>query len=233
MPRKIGMVLSGCGAYDGSEIQEVVLALLAFDRRGVEVVACAPDAPQLHVVDHLTGRVDPAGVRNVLVESARLTRGAIRDVAGVTANEIDGLFLPGGYGSAKNLCGIAVNGTDRTVEPEVARLIRDVHAQGKPIAAICIAPALLALVLGGESAELTIGTDRDTAAAIEVMGARLVPCPEAVETRIDRVRLLVTTPGHMLACRTSEMAEGIDRAVKALLAFVDGAKPGRRRRRVT
>jgi enhancing lycopene biosynthesis protein 2 len=224
MSRKIGMVLSGCGVYDGSEAQEVVLALLALDRRGAEVVACAPDVPQLHVVDHLSGKVEAGAVRNVLVESARLTRGSVRDVASVGADEIDGLVLPGGYGAAKNLCGFAMNGTDCSVDPGVERLILDVHEQGKPIAAFCIAPALLARVLGGEHPDLTIGSDPATAAALEVMGAHHVPCPGA-EARVDRQRRIVTTPAYMASCRISEVAEGIAKTIDVLLEMAGEPRP--------
>jgi len=216
MARKIGVVLSGCGVYDGAEIHESVLVLLALDRRGAEAVVCAPDAPQMHVVNHLSGEVEPGASRNVLVESARIARGAIRDVATVRADEIDGLLLPGGFGAAKNLCDFAVKGRDCTVHPEVARLVREVHAQGKPVGAVCIAPALIAKVLGPEKPRLTIGTDEATASGLEAMGATHVACTVA-ELAVDRERQLVSTPAYMLGKRISEVAEGIDTAVGALL----------------
>ena len=153
MAKKIGVVLSGCGVYDGAEIHESVLTLLALDRRGASAVLCAPDTPQMHVVNHLSGQVEEGASRNVLVESARIARGAIRDLATVKADELDGLVLPGGFGAAKNLCDFAVKGADCSVHPEVARLVREVHAQGKPVGAVCIAPVLVAKVLGKERAE--------------------------------------------------------------------------------
>lgn len=216
MKKKIGVVLSGCGVYDGSEIHEAVITLLALDRRGAEAICCAPDVPQMHVVDHLTGQPVAGQKRNVLTESARIARGKVRDVARVQAAELDGLILPGGFGAAKNLCDFATAGADCQVNPEVARLVREVHAQGKPVGAVCIAPALLARVLGGESPELTIGTDAGTAAKLEQMGARHVDCPVS-EMVVDQKRKLVTSPAYMLAHRISEAAEGIDKAVGALL----------------
>jgi len=116
MGKKIGVVLSGCGVYDGAEIHESVITLLAIDRLGAEAVICAPDRPQLHVVNHLSGEVEEGTERNVLVESARIARGAIRDVAEVTADELDALILPGGFGAAKNLCDFAVKGADCDVD---------------------------------------------------------------------------------------------------------------------
>ncbi len=216
MAKKIGVILSGCGVYDGSEIHEAVLTLLALDRRGAEMVLCAPDIPQMHVVNHLTGEVVPGETRNVLVEAARIARGNIRDIAEVKGEELDGLIIPGGFGAAKNLCDFAVKGPECTVHPEVARLIREVHGQGKPVAAVCIAPAILARVLGDESPALTIGNDAETAAALEKMGARHLACP--VEDRVvDEERKLITTPAYMLAQGIAEAAAGIDRTVETLL----------------
>jgi enhancing lycopene biosynthesis protein 2 len=216
MAKKIGVVLSGCGVYDGAEIHESVLTLLALDRRGVEAVVCAPDVPQMHVVNHLSGQVEEGASRNVLVESARIARGAICDVATVKADELDGLVLPGGFGAAKNLCDFAVKGSTCVVHPEVARLVREVHGQGKPVGAVCIAPAVVAKVLGGERPKLTIGTDEDTAAGLEKMGAQHVACAVA-ELVVDREKKLVSTPAYMLGKRIGEVAEGIDKAIDALL----------------
>jgi len=216
MAKKIGVVLSGCGVYDGAEIHESVLTLLALDRRGAEAVLCAPDAPQMHVVDHLSGQVEEGASRNVLVESARIARGRIRDVATVKADELDGLVLPGGFGAAKNLCDFAVRGPECSVHPEVARLVREVHAQGKPVGAVCIAPALVAKVLGSERPKLTIGTDAATASGLEAMGAVHVACAVS-ELAVDHERKLVSTPAYMLGQRIAEVADGIDKAVGALL----------------
>jgi len=216
MAKKVGVILSGCGVYDGAEIHESVITMLALDRRGADMILCAPDVAQLHVVNHLTGAVEDGESRNVLVEAARIARGAIRDVAQVTADELDALILPGGYGAAKNLCDFAVAGPDCTVNPDVARLVRAVHAQGKPIAAVCIAPALLARVLGDERPQLTIGSDPATAGALEKMGARHVVCP-VKELVVDRERKLVSSPAYMLAERISEVAAGIEKTVDALL----------------
>lgn len=216
MAKKVGVILSGCGVYDGAEIHESVVTLLALDRHGAEAVICAPNAPQMHVVNHLTGEVAEGETRNVLVESARVARGAIRDVADVAAAELDALILPGGFGAAKNLCDFAVAGPECSVHPQVARLVREVHAQGKPVAAVCIAPALVARLLGEESPELTIGTDADTASALESMGAKHVACPVR-EIVVDERRKLISTPAYMLAGRISETADGIERTVAKLL----------------
>ncbi len=216
MAKRVGVILSGCGFYDGAEIHEAVITLLALDRRGAEIVVAAPDVPQMHVVNHLTGEPEPGATRNVLVESARIARGKIKDVAEVRGHDLDALMLPGGYGAAKNLCSFATRGKDCEVHPEVARLVREVHGQGKPVAAVCIAPAVLAKVLGGESPELTIGNDRDTAAALEAMGARHLDCV-VTEMVVDKERKLITSPAYMLAERISEAAAGIEKTVAALL----------------
>lgn len=125
-------------------------------------------------------------------------------------------MLPGGFGAAKNLCDFAVKGKDCEVHLEVARLVREVHAQKKPVAAVCIAPAVLAKVLGPEAPSLTIGNDKDTASALEAMGAQHVDCPVR-EMVVDQERKIVSSPAYMLATRISEAADGIEKTVKALI----------------
>ncbi len=218
MKKKIGIVLSGCGVYDGSEIHEAVFTLLAIDRYGAEAICMAPNA-EFPVVNHLTG--EDAGVtRNALVEGARIARGKIRDLAGVTAADIDALIFPGGFGAAKNLCNFAVKGADAEIHPEVARLLQEVVAAKKPIGAICIAPALVAAALGREYApQLTIGTDQGTAAAINQTGSSHVNCP-VTDIVVDEKNRIVSTPAYMLAGRISEASEGIDKLVKKVISMV-------------
>jgi enhancing lycopene biosynthesis protein 2 len=218
---KVGVILSGCGVYDGSEIHESVITLLALDRAGAEVVCMAPDVPQMHVVDHRTGDVVPGETRNVLTESARIARGNIRDVKDVSADEIDALILPGGFGAAKNLCSFAVDGERCSIQEDVARLVRDVVAKGKPLAAICIAPVLVAKAFEAESwkPRVTIGTDEGTAQKIRAMKAEHVACPVSAFV-VDEERKIVTTPAYMLAGSIREAAEGIEKTVRALLDLI-------------
>lgn len=218
MAKKIGVILSGCGVYDGSEIHEAVLTLLAINRHGAEAFCMAPDIEQMHVVNHLSGEVAAGEKRNVLVEAARIARGKIRNLATVGAADLDGVVLPGGFGAAKNLCDFAVTGPDCTVNPEVVRLVREMVAAQKPVGAICIAPVILARILGTDQAapQLTIGRDPGTAEAIQRMGGCHVDCP-ATGCVVDSARRLVTTPAYMLAGGIAEAAEGIDKAVKAVI----------------
>ena len=222
MAKKIGVVLSGCGVYDGSEIHEAVITLLAIDRNGAEAVCMAPNVAQLHVVNHLSGEVASGETRNVLVEAARIARGKIKDLATVTAAELDALILPGGFGAAKNLCNFAVKGPDCEVNPEVARIIREMVAAKKPVGAVCIAPAILSRVLGSDRLphQLTIGTDPDTAAALTGMGSQHVACP-AREFVVDQANKIVSSPAYMLAGGIAEAAEGIEKCVKALIGLID------------
>lgn len=212
---RVGVVLSGCGYRDGAEIQESVLTLLALARAGAEAVCFAPDIPQAQVVDHLTGKtVDES--RNVLHESARIARGKVQDVAKADANQLDALILPGGFGAALNLCDFATKGPDAHVDPGVEKLVRAVHAAGKPIGAICIAPALMAKVLGDEGPRLTIGNDAETAQAIEACGATHVTCP-VEEAVTDEARRIVTTPAYMLGPGIADVAAGIEHCVAEVL----------------
>ncbi|BCA78630.1 isoprenoid biosynthesis glyoxalase ElbB [Desulfuromonas sp. AOP6] len=218
---KIGVILSGCGVYDGSEIYETVLTLLAIDRAGAEAVCMAPDIPQMHVINHLTGEPVAGEQRNVLQEAARIARGKISNLKDVKAADIDALVIPGGFGAAKNLCDFAVKGSDCTVNPEVARLMREIVQAKKPLAAICIAPALVAKVLGEDRLlpEITIGSDQGTAQALEAMGGKHVTCPVR-EIVIDQKNKIITTPAYMLAGHISEAADGIEKAVKSLIDMI-------------
>ncbi|HUI07639.1 MAG TPA: isoprenoid biosynthesis glyoxalase ElbB [Verrucomicrobiae bacterium] len=216
MAKKIGVVLSGCGVMDGSEIHESVLTLLAIDRAGAEAVCLAPNIRQRHVVNHLTGEQSKGEVRNVLVESARIARGKIHDVVDVKASDIDALIFPGGFGAAKNLCDYAFNGPNCSVNPEVARLATEVHAAEKPIGMVCIAPVIGAKLFGPDQAQITIGTDKNTAKDIEKMGAKHVACPVS-EFVVDKKRKLVSTPAYMLANSIKEAAEGIEKLVRAVI----------------
>lgn len=214
---KVGVVLSGCGVMDGSEIHESVLTLLALAQAGAEAICVAPNVDQLHVINHATGE-ETREKRNVLAESARIARGKIRDLKDLKAKEVDALIFPGGYGAAKNLCTFAVDGTNCKVHPEVARLVKEVHGAGKPIGAICIAPVLLAKIFEGTGIELTIGTDRETAQALTQLGQIHHECGVS-QIWIDREQKIVTTPAYMLAGNVAEAWQGIEKLVKEVLAL--------------
>lgn len=212
---RIGVVLSGCGVYDGAEIHEATLTLFFLDRAGAEIVCMAPNVDQLDVVNHVKGETS-GEKRNVLVESSRIARGVIKDMAEVKAADLDALVFPGGFGAAKNLCNFAVKGTDCTVNPEVERLIKEMHAAKKPVGFICIAPVIAAKVLGSFGPRLTIGNDKGTAGAIEKMGATHVDCTvdDVVVCRKNRI---VTTPAYMLGPTISKVALGVENLINEIL----------------
>lgn len=212
---KVGVVLSGCGFLDGSEIHEAVLTLLALDRAGATAVCFAPNIAQTGVMDHVK-QAPATETRNVLVESARIARGKIADLATARATDFDALILPGGYGAAKNLCDFASAGANAKVHPEVARILREVHAAKKPIGAWCIAPAVLAAALKENHPKLTIGDDAGTAKALEQLGARHVNCP-VQEIRVDEENRIVTSPAYMYDARIGDVATGIERGVSEVL----------------
>lgn len=219
---KIGVVLSGCGVMDGAEIHEAVLTLLAIQKNGAEALCMAPDAEQAHVINHLTGQPMPEK-RNILVEAARIARGNIKDLASVQAQDLDALIFPGGFGAAKNLCGFAFDGPSCKIHPEVARLIRGVYRAGKPIGAMCIAPALIAKALEGEGVELTIGNDSATAEAMKALGqVHHDTC--VTEIWIDGKRKIVSTAAYMLAKNLVEANAGIEKLVREVIAMTGKGK---------
>ena len=215
---KIGVLLSGCGVNDGSEIHEAVITMLALDRAGAETVCMAPDVDQLDVVNHLTGQ--PTGEkRNVLVESARIARGSIEDINKVRAADIDGLIIPGGFGAAKNLSNFAVKGKDAVVNEDVRCLVNDMVSSQKPIGAICIAPATLTKALEGKNPEVTIGNDVGTAGAIEAMGGHHKECSVDM-IHVDSNNKLVSTPAYMIGPSIKDVAVGIEKLVNKVLELV-------------
>lgn len=215
---RVAVVLSGCGVYDGAEIHESVLTLLALDRAGAQTQCFAPDRPQHHVINHLTGAEQTDAPRNVLAESARIARGKILPLAQYRAADFDAIVFPGGFGAAKNLSTFAFDGPACTVAPEVEQAIRDTHAADKPIGALCISPVLLARVLGG-GVSLTIGSDAGAAGAVAAMGAehRVTGHGEVV---VDPVHRVATTPCYMLDATISQIDDGARAVVRAVLDLI-------------
>ena len=218
--KKVGVLLSGCGVNDGAEIHESVITMLALDRAGAEMVLMAPNIDQMHVVNHYTGQ-EMDEYRNVLVESSRIARGNIKDMAEISANDMDALIIPGGFGVAKNLCDYAMSGPDCSINPDVYRLISELKLLNKPIGAICIAPAMMAKILGelDESANMTIGSDETTSKDIETMGSVHVEC-QVSEMVVDEEKNLVTTPAYMEAKTIKDAADGIEKLVKQVLSMI-------------
>ncbi|MFJ2282988.1 isoprenoid biosynthesis glyoxalase ElbB [Pseudomonas sp. NPDC087803] len=214
MSKKVAVILSGSGVYDGAEIHESVITLLRLDQRGAQVQCFAPNIAQLHVINHLTGEEMPE-TRNVLVESARIARGNIKDIREANVDDFDALIVPGGFGAAKNLSNFAVEGAGCSVQPQVLELAEAFAEAGKPVGLMCISPALAAKIYG-PGVTCTIGNDTDTATAMNKMGATHEDC--AVTDIIeDKARKLVTTPAYMLAQNISEAASGINKLVDRVL----------------
>ncbi|MCJ1888273.1 isoprenoid biosynthesis glyoxalase ElbB [Pseudomonas sp. LA21] len=214
MQKKVAVILSGCGVYDGAEIHESVITLLRLSQRGAKVQCFAPNIAQHHVLNHLTGE-EMAESRNVLVESARIARGEVKDVREARVEDFDALLVPGGFGAAKNLSDFAFKGDQCEVQPDVLALAKAFAAAKKPVGLICIAPAMAARIYGA-GVECTIGTDEGTAQALTRMGAKHIDCSveEIVE---DKAHKLVTTPAYMLAQSIAEAASGINKAVDRVL----------------
>lgn len=213
---KFAVVLSGCGVYDGSEIQEATLTLLAISKLNGVYEVFAPDMEQLHVVNHLTGQVTNEK-RNAMVEAARIARGNIKPLSAFKAHDFDALIFPGGFGAAKNLSTYAIYGEKMTVLPEVEKAILDTAKQNKPIGAWCIAPVILSKVLGNIS--LTIGNEIDIANLLEQFGSKHVTTGQG-EIAIDPTNKIVTTPCYMLESSIAQIYEGIENAVRAMIKMI-------------
>lgn len=217
MQKRVAVVLSGCGVFDGSEIYETTLVLLRLSQLDAKVQCFAPDIEQTQVINHLTGETMPEK-RNVLVEAARLTRGHIKPLTQARIEDFDALIVPGGLGAAKNLSNFASAGANMTVNTEFLAFAQAMHRAKKPIGLICIAPVMAAAICG-KQVKTTIGHDKNTAAAINATGAIHCDCGVR-ETCVDSDAKLVTTPAYMLAHNIAEAAIGINKLVDEVLALI-------------
>ena len=215
---KVAVILSGCGVFDGAEIHESVITLLALDRAGAEVVIAAPDMEQAHVINHLEGAPVEDENRNVLVESARIARGQVTDLSKLVVADLDAVIFPGGFGAAKNLCTLAFDGPELKVNSEAERVTLEAVRTGKPLGTICIAPVMTAKALAdaGIYVTVTIGNDADTAGYIEGFGAKHRVCA-VDDIVVDADHKVVSTPAYMLAGSIKEAAAGIEKLVAKIL----------------
>jgi enhancing lycopene biosynthesis protein 2 len=214
--KKFAVVLAGSGVFDGAEIHEATLTLYAIMKYGASYEIFAPDIPQHHVINHITGE-EMDEKRNVLIESARIARGAIKDLKEYRAADFDGLVFPGGFGVAKNLSTVAFHGPDANVNEDVVRAVKETKDAGKPIGALCIAPAMMAKIF--EDATVTIGQDPGTIEAIEKMGGTHVSTTHGDVVYDDNLNLF-STPCYMLDANILQIAEGADNIVSAMLKIM-------------
>lgn len=221
MSIRVGVVLSGCGVFDGAEIHESTLTLLHLAQAGAKVTCLAPNIPQAHVMDHQAGHVAGGESRNVMTEAARIARGPVVDIATVNAADFDAVIFPGGFGAAKNLSNLAFasNPDEMTVEAGTQKLVEEMFAAGKPLGFICITPAsVAAIALKGKRLKLTIGSDDDpTAGAIKALGHTHVAA-KVDEIVVDAGNNIVSTPAYMLAQSITEADSGIAKLVTETLA---------------
>lgn len=226
--KKIGIILSGCGVYDGSEIQEAVFTMLSIARHGAGYVCYAPNTNQHHVVNHITGQ-EMTETRNTLVEAARIARGEIKDLAQFSSDDIDGLVIPGGFGAAKNLTQWAFSGPKGEIHPEVKRAINECVMHNKPVAGLCMGPTVIAKALEGTSvnAQLTVGTTAEKSPyeiqaisdGMNSIGASAV-MKSIREVSVDQKNKIVTAPCYMMEAGITEVHDNIEMAISELMKMV-------------
>ncbi|EGQ7647323.1 MULTISPECIES: isoprenoid biosynthesis glyoxalase ElbB [Vibrio] len=212
--KKVAVILSGSGVYDGSEIHEAVLALYAIEKAGATWHCFAPNIDQLHVINHLTGD-EMDETRNVLIESARIARGNIDDVAKLNVDEYDALLLPGGFGAAKNLTDFAVSGAECSINTHVAQACRAFANSKKPAGYLCISPVIIPMIYE-QGVKGTVGNDEAVSIAFNQMGGEHTTCP-VEDIVFDEKHLVLSTPAYMLAENISQAASGIEKLVSKLI----------------
>ncbi len=218
MSKRVGVILSGCGFLDGSEIHESVFTLYFLSKYKAITSIFAPDINQMHVINHTTKDV-ASEVRNVLIESARIARGKIQPLAKAKIDEIDAVILPGGFGAAKNLSNFATKGSEAELNPQLKEFLAMAFKAKKPVGAICISPALIALFFKGSETHplLSIGNDTQTAKTLELMGAKHKN-RSVSDIEYDEKLKIVTTPAYMFDASIAEVGDGIEKLVKKILA---------------
>ena len=216
---KFAVVLSGSGRADGSEIHEATCAMLAIDCLGCSYQCFAPDIAQAVVVNHLSGAVEN-DERNVLIESARLARGNILPLKDYKPEDFDAIVFPGGLGAVVNWCDFKKEGVNCHVDESVQKAILESNQKGVVIGAMCIAPVVIAKVLGSKGVHVTIGNDKGVASAIERTGA-VHENKGVTEVCVDEFRKVVTAPAYMLASSIKEVCEGADNMIKAMIKLIE------------
>ncbi|API86605.1 isoprenoid biosynthesis glyoxalase ElbB [Francisella uliginis] len=217
---KVAVVLSGCGYLDGSEIYETVLTILALEKNGLEWQGIASNKNQKHVINHLHQSVDnKASPRNILEESARITRGNVIDIAEADSDDYDAVIFPGGFGAAKNIIDFAFVGDESyTMDEEVLTFARAFYLADKPAGYMCIAPLMIPLVYP-EGTKATVGTDPSTSAVLEKKGAEAV-IMDATDICIDESVKVVSTPAYMCARNILEASQGIEKLVEKIVSYI-------------
>lgn len=214
--KNIAIVISGCGHQDGAEITETISSLIALGQNHAQFQMFAPNI-NFTPINHLTSEKHTTHQqRNCLEEAARLARGSIADLKTLQEKNFDALLFPGGYGAATHLSNWAEKGAKGQVLPEIEQIIMDFHKASKPIGAICIAPTLLAIVLGSKKVSLTIGDNKEHALEIEKTGAQHIECP--VDDYItDRLHKIISTPAYMYKTQPCMVFKGISGLIKELV----------------
>ncbi len=218
MSKNILVLLAGCGAKDGAEIQEAVLTLLAIKKEGCDYTCASLNKNQKHVLNFIDDTELPQE-RNMMQEASRISSGQIEDIAKLSMKDFDALVIPGGFGVAKNFCTFAFEGTKASVEPEIKRIIQEAYALKKPIGAICIAPALVALSLAEMSPEITmtLGTQEEANKNLTEIGVKFKSCPTTAHI-VDEENRIVSSPAYMHGDSTIvDLEEGISKCVKAVV----------------
>ncbi len=219
---KIGLILAGCGVYDGSEIHETTLTLLALNQQQANVTCLSIDTNQHHTINHNNQTELNTHPRNCLIESSRIAREPVTNINTINIDHFDAFIFPGGFGVAKNLCSYAIDGTNHTVHPDIEQLVLTAHQKNIPMGFLCIAPVIPAKLI--PNVKLTIGSDTQTANDIETMGAQHINTTIS-EIVTDNDHYIVSTPAYMLATQISELPNGINQLVTQLIQWATTSNP--------
>ena len=225
---KTAILLSGSGVFDGSEIHESVMAMLALSQNKLEYICTAPDINQHHVINHINGE-EINQQRNILQESARIARGKIVSLSKLNLENISSLVIVGGFGAAKNLSDWAFKGTEGSVIEDVKNLILNFIENEKPIVSLCISPVLIAKSTEGTEfhPKLTLGSAKEkseyniqaTNDAIESIGSTAKNKCKS-EICVDEKLKIISAPCYMMDADIEDIYLNVKMAINRLYQFL-------------
>jgi enhancing lycopene biosynthesis protein 2 len=218
---RAGILLSGLGYGDGSDIEETILTALFLSESNAEVIFMAPDRLQREVRDHRTSKRIKSE-RHILVEASRIARATIQAVDRVGPKDVNVLIIPGGQGVLTNLCDFSARAENCSVVEDVRHLIGGMTRRKRPVGAISQGVVLLARILKGRQGinpTLTVGNDAQMSGHIQLLGGTPIPT-KADEALVDEQNCLVSTAGAASGAKLAVMARGIENLVRGTLELV-------------
>lgn len=201
MTNRIALFLSGSGYLDGSEITEATSLIIALSKYGIAVDFFAPNRNQSDVVNHNTNQ-ESSESRNILIESARITRGNVLPLDEFNAELYNAVVLPGGFGAVKNFTTFLQDGHNAQLHSDIKKALENAIFHKLWIVGICAAPLVIALALRDlniENSTISFGDQNNSVDFINALNHWKIKHAETKidEHHIDYHNKLITSGAYM------------------------------------